>query len=156
MAFSLVSTAKNNQFGTGTSGITITKPASLADGDILYAIVAFDRITGGAFASSGWTALDNQGTTAGADLQTTVLRKVITDAGSEPSSYTFTNSDGTSHILNGVIAAIPWRRHINSRRRNGNKRQRRKRRQPAQPFNHHKYKRSISCSRLLNKQPGRR
>ena len=73
---------------TTTTSPTIPKPASLANGNVLYAVVC----NGGANAEpssvpSGWTLTDSAG------ISTTfwagVYEKVITDAGSEPANYTW-------------------------------------------------------------------
>ena len=86
----------------GSTGVTTTHGFTLANGDVLYAFIyrgtadlgaSPDTISG--FACSGWTSLGFAQASAGNDGAIGVLRKVITDAGSEPSSYTFTATGDT-------------------------------------------------------------
>lgn len=106
MAFTVPATSSNSGNVAGTTGITVTKPTGLANDDILYAIIARDWNSGGDFACSGWTALAGQSTTPGRNFETTILRKVITDAGSEGADYTFTNSDSATRATAAVIAIV--------------------------------------------------
>lgn len=91
-----------------TVGITITKPANLADGDVLYAFIGrslYSNTTG--FTCSGWTPLGSAGAVSGNDVQGTMLRKVITNAAGEPSSYTFIASGFSSTVsMVGFIARV--------------------------------------------------
>lgn len=82
----------------GTTGITVTKPSGVADGDVLVAFCAAGDDLGGAYTCSGFTQASGTGsgaaaTTVGNDIGTTVLFKYISNAAGEPASYTFVNTD---------------------------------------------------------------
>lgn len=81
------------QTNTGSVGITIARPAGLADDDVLYCIITKDWSGGAAWALSGWTRVAEQNTTAGRDGESAIMRKVISTASSEADEYTFTNGD---------------------------------------------------------------
>lgn len=102
----VVSTAHNDVDTAGTTGVTVTKPASLQDNDVMYAICTKEDDPGGSWASTGWTNLRNQATTDGNDMNSGILRKIVTDAGSEPANYTFTNTDGNTRQMNVAIVAL--------------------------------------------------
>lgn len=106
MALSVVNTTQNAARVTGTAGLSITKPADLQDGDVLVAFIGAGDEAGGAYACSGWTALDSDATSTGNDIGSTVLYRVITNAAGEPASYTFTNADTASQNRAGFIIAI--------------------------------------------------
>ena len=92
-----------------STGITITKPSNLANGDVLYAYVAKNNYAStAAFTCSGWTEVTSgtRGTTTGNDRHLCILRKVITDAVNEPASYTFVTTDGTSRNMAGGILRV--------------------------------------------------
>lgn len=92
---------------TGTNGITINKPSSLQDDDVLYAIICKDWNAGaGAWACSGWTRLAEQSTVPGRNFESAILRKVITSASGEPSTYTFTNGDSDSRNMCAIIIPV--------------------------------------------------
>ena len=112
MAFSILAASNAARANTQTVGVTVTHgwssgAGTLADGDVLYAFLGMgdDPGTGWVDSLSAWTALTstNQVTSTGNDRSSGVLRKVITDAATEPSTYTFRRS-GNSATDN--IAAI--------------------------------------------------
>lgn len=95
----------------GTTGVTVTKPTGLADGDVMYAFVSrTDFANNAAWTCSGWTnigpAAASAGSTTGNDTQTTILRKVVTSAAGEPSTYTFVNTQSTTYQSIGIIVAL--------------------------------------------------
>lgn len=106
MAWSLPAYDSNSGTAAGTTGVTVTKPTGLTDDDILIAIAQSSDQLGGDWSCSGWTVLAGQQTTAGRDMNTTVLRKVITDASGEPANYTFTNSDTDTRNLSASIFIV--------------------------------------------------
>ncbi|MCK4902699.1 MAG: cadherin-like domain-containing protein, partial [Thermoplasmatales archaeon] len=92
------------------SSLTINKPAGLQDNDVLFAfIVKRDdpSITG----PSGWTEDTQQNTITGDDLSSGIWYKIVTDAASEPTSYTWTGDrerwSGGIAILRGVNTSNP-------------------------------------------------
>lgn len=106
MAFTIPSTSNNAADIAPTTGLTITKPSGLADGDILYAVINKLHSSGGDWSSSGWANLSAQATTAGSDINSSILRKVISSTSGEPASYTFTNTDGASRPISGCIITV--------------------------------------------------
>lgn len=113
MAVTIVNTQVANVGAAvaGTTGITVTKPTGLADGDVMYAFVGrTDFANSAAWTSSGWTALGpaaaSQGSTTGNDTQTTILRKVVTNAAGETSTYTFVNTQATVYQTAAIIIAL--------------------------------------------------
>lgn len=83
-------TVANASSGTTT---TITKPASLADGETLLAVVSSAWPSGGIAPpgdSVAWTELYEVSSTAG--LTTAVYVKYVASAAGEPASYAFTHS----------------------------------------------------------------
>lgn len=97
----------------GTTGLSVSQPTGLQDNDVLYAL-CFRDVGGSAWDSVGWTLLDENQSTAGADCNSAILRKVITSSVGEPSSYTFTNNDTAARdtvclviTLRGVDNATP-------------------------------------------------
>jgi hypothetical protein len=99
MSISVGNIQKTQVRVAASTGITITKPTGLVDGDVLYAFIArslYSNTT--AFSCSGWTALGSAGSTTGNDVQGTILRKVITSASGEPSNYTFVASGFASVV----------------------------------------------------------
>ena len=112
MTIAFRSSALAAGYYAGTTGITVDKPTGLVDGDVLVAFISAGDDPGGAFTCSGWTnpsgysgAADYQ-TTPGNDGSSAVLIKVITDAASEPSTYTFVNTNSSSINIAGFIAAF--------------------------------------------------
>jgi len=79
------------QAASGTS-VSLTKPAGLANGDVIYIWSGKWDDDGGDFACSGFTSLSNKLTTTGDDLRSGILRKVITNVAGEPASYSVTNT----------------------------------------------------------------
>lgn len=123
MAISVVSHAYANSGSVaGGTGVTVTHGFTLADNDVLYCFVGRGTANLGAgadlisaFACSGWTELKFDQNSAGNDRAGSALRKVITTASGEPSSYTFTATGDTNTMaqalcvvqLRGVDTATP-------------------------------------------------
>jgi len=100
-----------------TTGVTVTKPSGVATGDVLYAFITkslYDSSSPGnlPFTCSGWTDLlpspapIAMGTQTESDRHVTILRKVITDGGGEPSSYTFVTTDSAVSGKTGIIVRV--------------------------------------------------
>lgn len=109
MAITVVDTQKANPTAAGTTGIVLTKPTGLADGDVMFAFVSrSDWVSTVAWTCSGWTDISpaTQGSISGNDTQCTILRKVVVTASGEPSSYTFVNTQATSYKICGIITAL--------------------------------------------------
>ena len=111
MPASVRSITQNAEQVTGTAGLTINKPAGLANGDILVAFLGAGDEAGGAYTCNGWTQASGTGsgamaTSTGNDIGSTVLRKVITDAPNEPASYTFVNTDTVAQNRSGFIVCV--------------------------------------------------
>lgn len=85
---------------SSTATYTCDKPAGVANGDVLVAFLhtAFRTVS---TPPSGWTLVDSW--TAAADPKTYVYTKAITDAGSEPASYSWTLS-GSDDGLIAIVA----------------------------------------------------
>jgi len=89
----------------GTTGVVATKPSGLADGDVLYAFCGQSDDDGMPWTSTGFTQDINYGSSTGSDQGSTILHKVITDAGSEPADYTFvTGSIATENMVVILVA----------------------------------------------------
>ena len=114
MSANFVASAKNGGFVAGGTGVTVTHGFTLADGDVLYAFCTKgdDTGTGARFASSSggtWTAILTAAlaTTVGNDMATNVLRRVVTNASGEPSTYTFTVVGTTeSRAMNVIVVQV--------------------------------------------------
>lgn len=108
MAVAFGNATSNQVRAAASTGITITKPSSLANGDVLYAFITRSLYsTTTAFTCSGWTSLGSAGSTSGNDIQGTMLRKVITNAAGEPANYTFAVSGFASTVsMVGVIVRV--------------------------------------------------
>jgi hypothetical protein len=89
--------------GTNTysSQISIDKPASVQNSDLLLAFVSFD-VSGTMTGPSGWTRNKYLNTTVGDDLWSGVYHKIITDADNEPSSYLWGMS-GSGFSAGGIL-----------------------------------------------------
>jgi hypothetical protein len=99
MAASVVATAENSGVVVGTTGVVVNHGLTLVNGDVLVAFVGSGFTGMTAFACSGWTEAPSSymEQAGGNDRAMSMLYKVISDAGSEPSSYTFTRTgDGVS------------------------------------------------------------
>jgi len=92
--------------GTGTvAGVvmTVNRP-SVVDGSVLVLIAGKDDdplIT----APVGWTAINTLGNTTGDQIDTGIWYRVVTDAGTEPTTYNFTadNGEGFSFWMGALI-----------------------------------------------------
>ena len=92
-----------------TTGVTVTKPSGVADGDVLFAFVSKTNYADtNAFTCSGWTEISSgtRGTTTGNDRHVTILRKVITNAAGEGSNYTFVTTFGTVCSMCATIVCV--------------------------------------------------
>ena len=88
----VIASAKNSaRANTTTVGVTVTHGFTLANGDVLFAFLGQgdDPGTGWTDSATAWTQIANQATSTGNDRASGVLRKVITNAAGEPSTYTF-------------------------------------------------------------------
>lgn len=98
-AVSIIASAKNNAFADpDTVGVTVTHGFTLQNDDVLYAFVAQGDDLGTTFVSSSggeWTQLAFNASPSGNDRAFGVLRRVVTNAAGEPSSYQFTMSGNT-------------------------------------------------------------
>jgi hypothetical protein len=93
MAASVVATAENSGVVVGTTGVVVTHGLTLVNGDVLVAFVGSGFTGMTAMASSGWTdPVAYMEQAGGNDRALGMLYKVITNAGSEPSTYTFTRT----------------------------------------------------------------
>lgn len=105
----VISSASATNSAAPTTGVTVNKPASVKNRDVLYAFVSKTNYANTAqFTCSGWTEVSSgtRGTTTGNDRHTCVLRKVITDAGSEPSTYTFVTTSSTTSTMCATIVNV--------------------------------------------------
>lgn len=88
-------TIGNVQTATSDAGAgAVAKPTGLANGDVLYAFCGTSAL--GATAPSGFTVLGRAQTTATQEV--TVARKVVTDAGAEPATYTWGGTSGRTSL----------------------------------------------------------
>jgi hypothetical protein len=109
MTASPIATAENSGVVVGTTGVVVTHGLTLQDGDVLVAFIGsgFTGMTG--FACSGWTDPTAYMEQAGGnDRALGMLYKVITNAGSEPSTYTFTRT-GDSVSSTQAVFIQQWR-----------------------------------------------
>ena len=104
----VVSTSENSGTVVGTTGITVTKPADLEDGDVMYAFTTWGQNEGGATTSTGWTLIKTESLVAGTDQRLTCLRKVVTDASGEAADYDFVNTDVNTYGFTGIIMAVRY------------------------------------------------
>lgn len=95
---------QSTQTSTGTLGsITITKPVSLAQNDLMIASVAA-RATGGTWTPpAGWTQVEAGGPGGGANFPYTAIFRKLAGA-SEAANYTFTHSSSVN--CSGEITRI--------------------------------------------------
>jgi hypothetical protein len=96
--------SSNTNSSNSTNSLALNKPSGLTNGDVMFAWIGFDH---GAFpnsAPSGWVEIDRQGRTF-AEPASICYYKVVTDAGSEPASYSWGWASSASCM--GVIEA--WR-----------------------------------------------
>lgn len=91
----------------GSSSITITKPTSLAAGDLMIAKIV--HMSASAVTGSGWTAVTNQPDSPFFDSTNgnlTVLAKVATSGDAAASNFTFTSSNEAIGIIYRVIRTL--------------------------------------------------
>lgn len=90
-----------------STGVTVTKPSGVVTGDVLYAFVCKTDTNTAAWTCSGWTAIFGNPFTGTTNVRHIgVLRKVITNAGGEPSSYTFVTTSGSAASMCGIIVCV--------------------------------------------------
>lgn len=107
MALSVIASAKNNvRNNTQTTGVTVTHGFTLANGDVLYAFLGMgdDPGTGWVDSAGTWTQLANQNGSSGNDMAMGVMRKIITNAAGEPSTYTFRRSG--NNATDNLVAIV--------------------------------------------------
>ena len=110
MAITYVNSVKaEDRTDADTVGLVITHGLTLANDDVLYALIGVSDDAGTAVSSTGWVQIHYQENSVGNDGAIAVLRKVITDAGSEPSSYAFLNTGNTGGNENFVGAIVQMR-----------------------------------------------
>lgn len=102
MAVGLVSSTTFNSTPSGSSTLTITKPTGLANGDVLLAVITCDGTA--PTAPSNWVQFGG-GVHPSASWNNRLYYKIVTNAGSEPASYSWTT--GTSGPSAGCMNA--WR-----------------------------------------------
>ena len=97
------------------TGHVLSKPANVANGDVLIASISFNaNAASSCTPPSGWVAVYKQDyTEPSVSAALYIYSKVITDAGSEPSTYTFTfnlsrNGDWGVQRFTGVDASSLW------------------------------------------------
>lgn len=110
MAVVVINSATNNvRANCQTVGISVTHGFTLQNGDILYAFVGQGddppTVSPVWTGSAGtWTEIYNNQASTGSDRAFGILRHTVTDAGSEPSSYTFTrNNNATDNLVAAVV-----------------------------------------------------
>jgi len=102
VAFGSIATATVSETGTANS-LTITKPASLAAGDLMLAIFGYSGNTA-EWALTGWTSALATSDTSARVLN--VLLKVATSGDASASDFTFTISGGEPNNVCGAILRI--------------------------------------------------
>lgn len=92
-----------NAEADNSTTLTLTKPANVANGDYLIAMVlATMNGTPNMTEPAGWTIYAQQESKVGRDRTSQIVYKKITDAGSEPANYTWTNIAG-SYWAGGIV-----------------------------------------------------
>jgi hypothetical protein len=91
----------------GGASLTITKPANLANNDVLKAALQFSQDPGVFSAPSGWTRYASGLGTGGNQIRFDAYRKVISNAAGEPASYVFDWS-GTGQSPDALGAIEAW------------------------------------------------
>lgn len=104
MAVAYVSQQEAENTGTGAT-LTITKPTSLASGDLMIALLWGRRSADTWATLSGWTKLGNATSTDGTDSNLTVLAKVADAGDAAASDFTFTPAAGHEE-KKGVLMRI--------------------------------------------------
>ena len=94
--------------GAGTGDLAINVPASLADGDVMYAFLCHADDTPTVTldtAPGGWTVVDTKigNNTAASNPRFWLYRRVVTSAVGEPGSYTW-GWDLTGSFCGGITA----------------------------------------------------
>lgn len=94
MAISIHSETTGTGTGNGSNQVSISKPSSVSNGDYLVVIIGADDDAPSIAPPGDWTLADADISSSGNDRQIAICYKKITDAGSEPSTYTFTLGSG--------------------------------------------------------------
>lgn len=90
-----------NVDGTSATSVTVTRPALVAEGDVMLAI-SYGYISDALTPPAGWVLIDIA-SDSGADLRSRLYRKIATS--SEPANYTF-NFNGAGSSIGVTIAAF--------------------------------------------------
>ncbi len=110
MAITVGNCQVNSVTAAASTGITVTKPTGLADGDVLYAFISKTTYANtNNFTCTDWVDLSpaTDGITTGNDRHSNILRKVITNAAGEAANYTFlVSGNATSSQMCGMIVAL--------------------------------------------------
>lgn len=89
-----------------TTAITIDKPGSAQNGDVMIGLLCRANAEVVWTPPTGWTNEADFGTTTGNDIRSTVYVHPVTDAGSEPGTYTWTDSSSNAKRLAGAIVLL--------------------------------------------------
>ncbi|HWU86964.1 MAG TPA: VCBS repeat-containing protein, partial [Kofleriaceae bacterium] len=102
----IVGTQVASAAATGSTGLTIARPGSLQDGDVLYAFVSKSDNAGVLATPAGWTQLGQWRTVPGHKVASGVWRKVVTVAAAEPTSYLWTFASTATQMMSGYVVAV--------------------------------------------------
>lgn len=103
------SSSTGTNIANPTTGVTVTKPSGVVDGDVLYAFVVKTEAGDTAlFTCAGWTTIlpGTPLTTTENDRHIAILRKVIMNASGEAASYTFVTTSTTASAMGAIIVAV--------------------------------------------------
>src|SRR3990172_430345 len=110
MAATVIASAKNNvRANAQTTGVVVTHGFSLVNGDVLYAFLGQGDDPGTVWASASggtWTSVAFGASATGNDRAIGVLRRVVTNAGGEPSTYTFTINNNAVENLAAIVVQV--------------------------------------------------
>lgn len=113
MAITINSEATGTDSDLGSTA-SVTKPATVSNDDYLVCIfgIASSVVSAAPNPPADWTTGAEQLFTTGNDVSIGIYYKKVTDAASEPASYTFTNGTGTSAAwwigaLSGIDLTTP-------------------------------------------------
>jgi hypothetical protein len=96
-----VAVALRGNYGSSTA--SLTKPANLADGDLIVVVAQRNNATPPSLPASGWTSvLTKVATDSSSSLR--LAYRHVTTASSEPATYTFTNATA-------IIAVVVYNHH---------------------------------------------
>lgn len=103
--------SSDGTLNASSNSVTVTKPASTADGDIMLALIYVNDATATITPPTGWTIIDTINTTITAK-ETLYWKR----ADSEGASYIFnfsvtTRNRGSIHSFTGVANSLPYNAH---------------------------------------------